>query len=66
MIDKPEFVRPDIINQLKDAHENLETMSPDEIRTVLVEAIETMRTFRTLLEIRDDILLEDMPTEGKA
>lgn len=66
MAEKPEFVRTDIINKLKLTHENLEKMSTGEVRAVLVEAIETMRTLRTLINIRDDILLEDMPPEGNS
>ncbi len=66
MMEKPDFVQTDIINQLKLTHENLETMSPDEIRAVLTEAIQTTRDFRILIGILDEIFLEDMPPEGKA
>ncbi len=63
---KPEFVRTDIINKLKATHRDLEKLSPAEIRAVLEEAIETMRTLRTLIGIRDDILLKDIEPEGNA
>lgn len=65
-MEKPEFVRTDIINKLKDTYINLEQMTPDEIRIVLQEAIETVRDFRILIGIRDDILLEDTSPEGSA
>lgn len=66
MSDKPEFVRTDIINKLKDTHRDLENMSPEDVRLVLAEAIDVMRTLRTLIGIRDDILLENAPPGGNA
>ncbi len=66
MMEKSDFIQKDIINQLKFTHENLETMSPDEIRAALTEAIQTICDFRILIGILDDIFLEDMPPEGKA
>lgn len=63
---RPEFVRKDIINKLKDAHDNVETMTPEQMRAVLAEAIETMRTLRILIGIRDEMALENEPPEGNA
>jgi hypothetical protein len=65
-MDRPEFVRIDIINKLKALHRDLETMPPANARAIIEEAIETMRTLRDLIGIRDDIILEDMPPEGNA
>lgn len=65
-MEKPEFVRTDIINKLKALHRDIETTSPENARAVLEEAIETMRTLRTLIQIRDEIVLEDTPPEGNA
>lgn len=66
MMERPDLVRTDIINKLKALHRDLETTSPDDARAVIEEAIATMRILRDLIGIRDDILLEDAPPEGRA
>jgi hypothetical protein len=66
MIDKPEYVRTDILNKLKATHRDLEKMSPEDVRAVLEESIEIIRTLRDLIGIKEEIILEDMPPEGNA
>jgi hypothetical protein len=65
-MERPEYVHTDIINQLKATHRDLETMTPDEVRAVLAEAISIIRTLRDLIGIKEDILLEDEPPAGSA
>lgn len=65
-MERPAFVKTDIIEKLKAAHDNVETMSQAELRAVLAEAIEITRTLRILIGIRDEIALENEPPEGEA
>lgn len=52
MTERSEFTRTDILNKREDAHRDLETMKPEDVRAVLAEAIETIRTLRILSRIK--------------
>lgn len=55
---------PDILLRLRDSADHVDSISPDEMTALLLEAKETIEILRMLIAIQDEILLEDEQPQG--
>jgi hypothetical protein len=57
---------PDILFRLRFYADNVDDVPVRDLEEVLREAAKDIETLRTLVGIRDEVWLEDMPPEGNA